>query len=143
MKIRSTTEKNKGKFSYLCQRHANLCNKEPTFSSAAEKHKKLIRCSHINSGKYKHTRTEVLLLQPKPLTTVVITTVFTMITKITDANRISTWFQRKWTWINIPMLARKRAAKKLRMGSTCRKKKSEMRACTMPTSVYFNVKILK
>lgn len=65
------------------------------------------------------TRREVLLLYPNPLTTIATTTVFTTITNITAANKISTWFQRNWTFINIPMLARKRAAKKLRMGSTC------------------------
>lgn len=68
-----------------------------------------------------HTSSEVLLLQPKALTTAEVTAVFTMTTSITDASRISTWFQRKWTWMSIPILARKRAAKKLRMGSTCTK----------------------
>ena len=49
--------------------------------------------------------------------------VFIAITKITDATKISTWFQRKWTWISIPMLERKSAAKRLQMGSIYNKKK--------------------
>ena len=64
------------------------------------------------------TRSEVLLVYPNPLTTAVTTTVFITMTNITAASKISMWFHRKWTWISIPMLARKRAAKKLRMGST-------------------------
>jgi len=37
--------------------------------------------------------------------------VFTVITKITAARSISTWFHRKWTLISIPMLARKSSKK--------------------------------
>jgi len=64
------------------------------------------------------TRSEVLLLYPNPLTTAAATIVFIMITNITAASKMSTWFQRKWTCISIPMLAKNRAAKKLRIGST-------------------------
>ena len=71
------------------------------------------------------TRNAVLLLYPNPLTTMAIIIVFIVTTKMTDASNISTWFQRNWTWISIPMLARKRAAKRLRMGSICKTNKLE------------------
>lgn len=58
------------------------------------------------------------MLYPKTLTTVVVTTVLTITTRITDANNISTWFHKNCTWISIPMDARKSAANKFRIGST-------------------------
>lgn len=58
------------------------------------------------------------MLYPKAFVTIVATVVLITITKITDARSISTWFQRKCTCISIPILERKRAANRLRIGST-------------------------
>ena len=66
------------------------------------------------------TSTAVLLLYPKTLTTIATTTVFITITSNTAASRMSTWFHKKCICINMPILARNSAAKKLRMGSTCK-----------------------
>jgi hypothetical protein len=60
----------------------------------------------------------VLRLYPKAFVTIATTAVLTTTTKITDASKISTWFQRNCTCISIPILERKRAANKLRIGST-------------------------
>lgn len=64
------------------------------------------------------TRNDVRILYPKALVTMVTTAVLTTITKITEARSISTWIQRKCTCISIPILERKRAANRLRIGST-------------------------
>jgi hypothetical protein len=86
------------------------------------------RCKlHSERHEKRLTRRDVLLLYPNPFTTIATIKVFTVITKITAARSISTWFHKKCTLISIPMLARKRAAKKLRIGSICRKNKPEIR----------------
>lgn len=118
MNIRSTAQKDKGKFSNLCQWHSHLRiwnNLKARLSMKVSEVNVYLTPTQVC---WNLTRREVLLLYPNPLTTVATTIVFIIITKITAASKMSTWFQRKWTCINIPMLARKRAAKKLRMGST-------------------------
>jgi hypothetical protein len=58
------------------------------------------------------------MLYPKALATIAPTAVLMTITRITDASNISTWFHRNCTCMSIPILERKRAANKLRIGST-------------------------
>lgn len=55
---------------------------------------------------------------PKALVTIAATAVLTTMTRITDASNISTWFHRKCTFMSIPIPERKRAANRLRIGST-------------------------
>lgn len=66
----------------------------------------------------KLTWKDILMLYRKALTTIAAIAVLTTMTRITDARRISTWFHRKCTFMSIPILDRKRAANKLRIGST-------------------------
>lgn len=64
------------------------------------------------------TRKAFLLLYPKALTTTVTTIVFDAMTRISDATRMSICVHKNCTLISIPMLARKRDAKRFRIGST-------------------------
>lgn len=64
------------------------------------------------------TINDVFRLYPKAFVTIEATAVLTTTTRITDASKISTWFQRNCTCISIPILERKRAANRLRIGST-------------------------
>jgi hypothetical protein len=64
------------------------------------------------------TINDVLKLYPKALVTIAATAVLTTITRITDARSMSTWLHRKCTCMSIPILERKRAANRLRIGST-------------------------
>lgn len=64
------------------------------------------------------TINDVLRLYPKAFVTIEATAVLTTTTRITDASKISTWIQRNCTCISIPILDRKRAANRLRIGST-------------------------
>ena len=59
------------------------------------------------------------MLYPNALVTTAATVVLKTTTKITDASNMSTWFQMNCICISIPMLERKRAANKFRIGSTC------------------------
>lgn len=69
------------------------------------------------------TTKAVLMPYPKAFTTTVTTILLTIITSITAASNMSTWFHKNLTCISIPMLARKRAANKLRIASTFMKKR--------------------
>ena len=64
------------------------------------------------------TTKAVLMLYPNAFTTIVMTILFTIITSITAASNMSTWFHKNLTCMSIPILARKSAANRLRMAST-------------------------
>lgn len=76
----------------------------------------------INAVGEIHTMNDVLKVYPKALDTKAATDVFTTMTSMTDASNISTWVHKKWTCISIPMLDKKRAAKRFRIGSICKHK---------------------
>lgn len=93
-------------------RPVTLIDKKKTITWFMWMMKKLI------AEEVKLTWKDILMLYRKALTTIAAIAVLTTMTRITDARRISTWFHRKCTFMSIPILDRKRAANKLRIGST-------------------------